>query len=422
MTATSSPTFSFGLSYRPRLGGFGWWEALDRVAVREELAQIADMGLDTLRVQLTWEQFQPGSRRIGGRAMRGLEELLDAAQSIGLRVAPVLFPVALSGTLTLPAWANGASLIDELVGSGQIEPPPEPTPGGMPVLSDGAYRHNQSRDIYRYQPLIAAQRYLVREVCSYFGKHPAIWCWQLGEGLEVLQLPDSSEAARTWYLALTEAIREQQPSARILGATSIRSLSTRAGPRPDMLAEVCSLVGVAADPPELPGEPARHTTFSAFVHALASGLADRPTIVTALGLPTTAQRGGAWVDELIYTRRRASFYADLEQQASFLEAALDRLARAGAAGIWLSAYADPSPERWREAPLDRCRRERTLGILDHTGREKPAAAAVRAFAAQLRSRGHAIMEHARQQIDRERHWHAPEESLRELWGGFEERR
>jgi hypothetical protein len=416
------PAFSFGVTYRPRRAGYDWWEDLDRIEVREELAQIADLGLDTLRVQLTWELFQPGSRRIGGRAMNGLERLLDAAQDSGLRVVPALFPVAMSGALLLPSWANGASLVDELVGSGQIEPPPEPKLGGMPVLADGAYRHNQSRDIYRYRPLVAAQRFLAREVCGYFAKHPAIWCWQLGDGLDVLQAPDSAEASRAWHMGLAEAIRERHPSALLLGALSGRSLATAAGPRPEMLAEVCGLLGVAADPPEPPGAAPRHTTYAAFVHAIVSGLADRATIVTSLGMPTTGQRGGAWADEPIYDRRRAVFYADPDQQGAFLEAALARLSGAGAAGIWLSSYADPLPDRWREPPLDRCRRERTLGVLDATGREKPAAAVVRAFATGLRARGHAVVESARQLVDRERHWHAPAQSLADLWAGFEEPR
>jgi hypothetical protein len=180
------------------------------------------------------------------------------------------------------------------------------------------------------------------------------------------------------------------------------------------------MLGVSAEPPELPGEPRRHTSYATFLHTLTVGLAGMPAIVTAVGMPTTEQRGGVWANEQVYGRSQTLFYADLEQQAGFVEAGLDRLYRAGAAGVWLAAFADHHPELWRLPPLDRYPRLRTLGLIDAQGQEKPATAAVRAFARRLREAGGDRVTQQPAAIDAERYWHNPARMLAEFWAEFEQ--
>jgi hypothetical protein len=415
--------FSLGLTYWPRRAGMGWWSSVDPGELQDDLATIADLGFDTLRLLLTWEEFQPGARQIGSRAMRSLEMALDAARSAGLQVVLTLFPVAAHDTLMLPDWANGASLIDELTGAGGLAPTlVVPAPGSAPVLYDGTYHVNQARDLFSYRPILAAQRYLIDEVVGYFGSHPAIWAWQLGEGLERIHRPASAEDVRAWYSTMADAVREHRTSGSILGVTSLRGLGMKVGPRPEELRDTCDLLGITADPPEPPGSPKRHTTFAAFAHAVAAGFAERPAIVTSLAMPTTEQRGGLWAAEQIYGRERQIFYADLEQHATFIETALNRLQADGAAGVWLAAYADHHTGRWREPPLDRAPRQRTLGIIDSQGRPKPAAEVVADFARRLRADDRRRASTLPGAIDPERYWHDPRQALKELWNDFESER
>src|SRR5262249_20838805 len=146
-----------------------------------------------------------------------------------------------------------------------------------------------------------AQRYLVREVVGYFGAHPALWAWQVGEGLERVHRPGSAEAVHDWLAAIGEAIREQAPGARLLGVTTARGLSTRPGPRPEHLAETCDLIGVAADPPEaLPGERSLHDAYVAYLHALTAALAGKRIIVTSLALPTAPDGHPGWIADSAY--------------------------------------------------------------------------------------------------------------------------
>jgi hypothetical protein len=317
----------------------------------------------------------------------------------------------------LPAWANGPSLLDELSGTAGIGPTITIAAAqGPAVFVDGSYRANRARDLFSYRPTLRAQRFLIDQVVGYFGQHPAIWAWQLGEGLERVRRPASAEESRAWYQSMADQLRTRRPNAKVLGVTNLTNMSRKAGPRPEDLAASCDLLGVSGDPPEPAGPTTRHTTFISFCHAVAVGLAQRQVLVVSLGMPTIEQRGGGWVNEQVYGRQRPIFYADQEQQASFLETAIDRLMRAGAAGAWLSSYADQPSERWSSAPFDLHPRTRTQGIIDAAGREKRAVAALRDLA---RRRIDPPTPQSPQTIDPERHWYNPSQSIRELWSGFE---
>lgn len=411
--------FSLGLTYWPRRAAFRMWQRYDRGAVREELAHIAALGCDTVRLCLLWEDFQPGAERLNTRAMRYLEHALDMAHAAGLRVVLALFPVAVGGALYVPHWLNGPDVARALRRASReralvvVRPP-----GLAPVLTGAGYRPAQAGDLFSEESALEAQHYLVRETVGYFGSHPAAWAWQLGEGFERVHRPASQEAVRAWFSAVAEEARRQHPTVRLIGVTSLRGLELRAGPRPDDLAEMCDLVGVAADPQELPADQQRrHTNYPAFLHTLVAGLASRRAIVTSLGLPGAADAPG-WTEDQSYGKRLRVFIGDESQQASYIDVALDRLYRDGAAGVWLPAYADFAEELWRTPPLDRSLRYRTLGIVDATGREKPAAEALRSFARSLADAERSQPHPPPPTMDAERYWHDPQRQLRELWREF----
>jgi hypothetical protein len=415
-----SDTFSLGLTYWPRRAGFRMWQAYDRGATREELAHVASLGCDTVRLCLLWEEFQPGPERLGGQAMRFLEHALDSAHEAGLRTALCLFPVAVGGALHIPHWANGPDVARALRRAGReralvvVRPP-----GLVPVLTGAGYRPAQAGDLFSEVTVLEAQRYLVREIVGYFGAHPAAWAWQLGEGLERVHRPASRDAVRAWLAGMAEEARRQRPEVRLLGATSLRGLELKAGPRPEDIAEACELLGVAADPQELPREnQKRHTSYPAFMHAVAAGLAGRRAIVTSAGMPTAPPHEQGWGEDQSYGRRLAVFTGDESQQATYVDTLLERLYRDGAGGVWLAAYADYPEDSWRVAPLDRSRRQRTLGLVDSSGREKPAAEVLRSFAAGLATSERSQPHTPPPTLDSERYWHEPRLRLHELWAEY----
>src|SRR5262249_26219694 len=143
----------------------------------------------------------------------------------------------------------------------------------------------------------------------------------------------------------------------------------------------------------------------------------------SLGLPTVpgTSLGGVegdragWIADSSYGRRLRAYRGDPEQQEIFIEATLDRLQRAGASGAWLAAYADYPQSLWQTPPLDRAIRERTLGVVDAAGREKPAAVALQRFAAErrpIRAVAPAL------DTDTERYWREPKREFERLWREF----
>ncbi|KPV49130.1 hypothetical protein SE17_34350, partial [Kouleothrix aurantiaca] len=156
--------------------------------------------------------------------------------------------------------------------------------------------------------------------------------------------------------------------------------------------------------------------FVPFLCALTSALCGKPTLMEefggcteAPGMPSTTW---SWT---AYGQPREQFMASEEEMAGYLAEVLPKLVEVGATGAMLWCYADYAPELWRQPPLDRSARERTLGLVDAQGREKPAAAALRAFAAERRP---VLATRPTLDVDPERYWRAPARELARLWREF----
>ncbi|GAB4213543.1 MAG: hypothetical protein OHK0022_50810 [Roseiflexaceae bacterium] len=444
----SETPFTLGLTYWPRRTASNWWAAFDRGAVHDELAHIAALGFDQVRFLLRWEDVQTGSQRVNGGVLSAFERALEAAASAGLRVMVGLFPVAIGGGLHAPRWVCHADPLEELKQVSRFGAPMAvPATARQQVIYENGYHDYDLRDLLRDPSIRAAQRYLVREVVGYFGSHPAIDAWQLGEGLERLRKPDSAEATRDWFRALAEAVDEARRGAATFGVVSTRALELPAGPRPEQLVEICNRVAVSAEalPVYLPQRPLDVDALL-FLYTLASSLAERPLALLGVGQPTAPEGQTGWVADSLFGVARQSYLAHPQEQAEFVGTALERLYAAGAAGVWLSDYADYPPELWRLPPLDRAVSARTRGLVDRAGREKPVAEAVRTFAARLRAERTAAAASLAQAtpaasaapvpapaqpahaaptrrfsplpLDPERYWRDPRRELESLWTTF----
>ena len=68
----------------------GWWSDFDRTEVADDFARIAASGLDSIRLFLTWADFQPGRDEVDGRMLDRLIAVADLAAGVGLAVVPTL--------------------------------------------------------------------------------------------------------------------------------------------------------------------------------------------------------------------------------------------------------------------------------------------------------------------------------------------
>ena len=108
----------FGANYVPSAGWFFSWLDYDAAAVRRDLADLAALGLDHVRVFPIWPWIQPNRGIIRERAISDLLDTIDAAAEVGLSVAVDLIQGHLSSFDFLPSWVltwHRASLFEDPV-------------------------------------------------------------------------------------------------------------------------------------------------------------------------------------------------------------------------------------------------------------------------------------------------------------------
>ncbi|SPT53720.1 Endo-beta-mannanase [Actinomyces bovis] len=96
----------FGVNYTPRVGWFHSWLDLDLGLVAEDMAAIADLGLDHVRIFPLWPLLQPNRALIRPRAVEDVLVVVDVAAAAGLRVTVDALQGHLSSFDFLPSWVT----------------------------------------------------------------------------------------------------------------------------------------------------------------------------------------------------------------------------------------------------------------------------------------------------------------------------
>ncbi|MFI1209852.1 glycosyl hydrolase [Streptomyces sp. NPDC020802] len=109
---SASPAFAasaprFGVNYTPRRGWFHSWHDFDPAHAREDLARIAELGLDHVRVFHLWPLLQPNRTLIRTTAVDQLVRLVDLAAEAGLDVLVDGVQGHLSSFDFYPEWTRG---------------------------------------------------------------------------------------------------------------------------------------------------------------------------------------------------------------------------------------------------------------------------------------------------------------------------
>ncbi|MGI5458888.1 glycoside hydrolase 5 family protein [Streptomyces sp. CA-249302] len=100
------PTLRFGVNYTPRRGWFHSWHDFDADHAREDLAQIAGLGLDHIRVFHLWPLLQPNRTFVRPAAVAQLAHLVDLAAEAGLDVMVDGIQGHLSSFDFYPEWTR----------------------------------------------------------------------------------------------------------------------------------------------------------------------------------------------------------------------------------------------------------------------------------------------------------------------------
>jgi len=172
---TEAGIFRLGVNYWPARTAMYWWDDVRPAETDRDMARIADVGLQQVRIFLLWEAFQPRPDRVSDEALLSLETVLGSAERQGVGLVLSLFCGHMSGANWLPAWVV------------------DPTASSiLRTLSRGRVVPGAARDIYADAALLDAQLFLAERLAARFAGHPALASWDLGNEFSNLRWPADS--------------------------------------------------------------------------------------------------------------------------------------------------------------------------------------------------------------------------------------
>ncbi|WP_116951788.1 glycoside hydrolase 5 family protein [Jiangella endophytica] len=104
---------AFGVNYLPSQQWCHAWTEFDAGEIEADLAAIAELGADHIRIQLLWPLFQPFPGETSALMLRRLHHVLDIAGTFGLRVWVTVLNGFLSGFDFRPAWLRDVNLFTD---------------------------------------------------------------------------------------------------------------------------------------------------------------------------------------------------------------------------------------------------------------------------------------------------------------------
>jgi endo-1,4-beta-mannosidase len=351
-------TFELGINYWPRRRAMYMWRELDLGEVREEMAHVADIGFDVVRIFALTQDFLPAPLTVDLQMVDRLVAVVGAAADAGLRVMPTLIVLNMSGRIWWPRWMLGA--------------------GDEPV------------DLYTDATALRSQVALVEACADALRGSSAIRAFDVTNEIDDAQRPRTREAAQRWMSRLADAIRRAAPNVAIQVGAHLPSLSTTNNMRIDDVARVADEDVMHAYP--LYSDVARSfldpelVPFSCVLTANLAGTGRRP-LMQEFGLCTAAPGSvGHTITDDFLGAGRDQYLASEEEASDYYRAVLERLVAIGVAGAYAWCYGDYDRRLFDRPPLATAIRERTFGLVRADGSEKPAVAVFRALRAS-RDRG-----------------------------------
>ena len=344
-------TFELGVNYWPRRRAMYMWRDLDLGEVREDMAHIAGIGFDVVRVFALMEDFLPGPMAVPTPMVEQLVAVSQAAKDAGLSIVPTLIVINMSGRMWWPPWMLDA--------------------GGHPA------------DVFADGPVLQSQRLLVETCARALAGDRAIRAFDIANEIDDAQRPRSREAGRRWVSTLASAVRAAAPKTPIQIGAHLPSLTTDNNMRVDDLGAVCDEDVMHTYP--LYSDVARSfldPELVPFSCALTTALAgtSRPTLMQEFGLCTAPPgESGRTITDDFLGHPRSQYLASEDEAASYYEAVLERLVGTGAAGAYAWCYGDYDAALFDRPPFATAIRERTFGLVRADGSEKPAVDVFRRF-------------------------------------------
>lgn len=343
--------FELGINYWPRRKAMYMWRDFDLGEVRDEMAHIADIGFETVRLFALAQDFLPERGRVDWTVVGRLVEVARVAGEAGLSIVPTIIVINMSGVRWWPHWMIGS--------------------------------RGESANLYSDPSLLGSQTLLASACATALAGAASVRAIDLANEIDDAQRPASRQAARRWAERLSGAIRQSAPGTPVRIGAHLPSLTTENHMRVDDLGAILDEDVMHAYP--LYSEFARSFLDSElvpFACALTAALSgrNRSSLMQEFGLCTAArgEPGRSIADDFL-GRSRTQYLASEDEGATYYESVLNRLAQTGAAGACAWCYGDYDSSLFSRPPLNMAIRERTFGLVRADGSEKPAAQVFRAL-------------------------------------------
>jgi endo-1,4-beta-mannosidase len=359
MTNGDVPTdrFRVGVNYWPARTAMRWWTSFDAAEVRRDFDRIAAAGLDSVRIFLTWDDFQSTPASVNKQSLERLVDVADLATDASLALMPTLFTGHMSGVNWIPAWA--------------LQPVDQKQ--RFRVITGGSVSSRALRNWFSDPEVMASQVLLAREAATALAGHDALWAWDLGNENSNCIIPADRAHGGVWLEQMTTAVREADGGAAITVGLHMEDLEEDRNIGPAEAALFCDFLTMHGYPIYAPwaSGPAdeRLLGFLTKVTRWLGGGAD--VVFTEFGLPTSPDSDGA-------DTGARSMFVDEATAAAFTDRALRDLRLAGATGAMVWCANDYDQSIWNDPPLDQATHERSFGLWRSDGSPKPSVATVTA--------------------------------------------
>ncbi|MGB9780934.1 beta-galactosidase trimerization domain-containing protein [Caldanaerobacter sp.] len=105
--------FILGANYWPRNHGVNMWKEWNYEEVKREFMEAKNLGLDVMRINLFWEDFQPQPEVISEEAVKKFDELINICKEVGIKIAPTFFVGHMSGENWDVLWRQGRNIYSD---------------------------------------------------------------------------------------------------------------------------------------------------------------------------------------------------------------------------------------------------------------------------------------------------------------------
>lgn len=355
------------------------WQRFDIGEIREDAARAAELGFETVRYFIMWDDFAPSRDRVDTAMLQRMVQLTDAFGEAGLKAMPTLYCGHMSGVNWLPPWS-----LD-----------PQTPHGRFRTIAGGNISSYGIGDFYADPVLLQAQHVLARECARALRGHSALWAWDLGNEFSNMREPKSPHDAADWSRQLSQTLQETSGCV-VTGGMHAEDLERDRHLRPSSIARdwafasmhgytVYSIVARSRlDPNVVP-----------FLAQLQQSCSGKPVFLTEMGNPTCPPGTISPYDRVPLPGQpapaaqpppNAAPFACLteDEMAQYATGAIDRLHARGALGAMWWCWADYDASLAHLPPFDRAPHEMTFGIVRSDGSLKPVAHALSAIAKQRR--------------------------------------